>query len=216
MEVQYILDEGCKQMGLLLEEEKIQQLLIYKDILIQWNQKMNLTAIEDEKEIIIKHFLDSLTCKLTKHLKDKGTMIDVGTGAGFPGIPLKILMPNMHLTLLDSLNKRINFLKEVCNEINLTDVTFIHGRAEDVGQDKRYREGYDYAVARAVAPLNVLVELCLPFVKTGGFFICQKGRRLQEELPQAEKAIALLGGSVIEMKEVQLPFSDIYSQHFSN
>lgn len=204
-----LLQEGCHQLGLKIEDKQIQQLLKYKDLLLEWNQKMNLTAITDEKEVIIKHFLDSLSCLKIEALKESGDMIDVGTGAGFPGIPLKVMLPNVKLTLLDSLSKRINFLKEVSLQLQLEEVNFLHGRAEDYGQDKTYREVYDYAVARAVAPLNVLVEYCLPFIKVGGFFICQKGKALQEELLEGEKAIKILGGRVVHKEEVSLPFSDI-------
>jgi 16S rRNA (guanine527-N7)-methyltransferase len=170
---------------------------------------MNLTAIEEEKEVVIKHFLDSISCGKVQQLKPIGKVIDVGTGAGFPGIPLKVIFPELKVTLLDSLNKRINFLKEVCLQLELKDVEFIHGRAEDFGQDKKHREVYDYAVARAVAPLNILVEYCLPFVKVGGFFICQKGKALDEELHEGKRAIEILGGKVVDQQHITLPFSDI-------
>ncbi|MCC5909531.1 MAG: 16S rRNA (guanine(527)-N(7))-methyltransferase RsmG [Clostridiaceae bacterium] len=209
MNLQQILEEGSRELGLTIGEEKSLQLLKYKDILLEWNKHMNLTAIEEEKDVMIKHFLDSISCTTTKYLKKEGTMIDVGTGAGFPGIPLKVVYPNLKLTLLDSLNKRINFLKEVCTQLQLGDVEFIHGRAEDYGQHKDYREKYDYAVARAVAPLNILVEYCIPFVKVGGYFICQKGKAMHEELGEAQKAIEVLGGKVVDKKEILLPFSDI-------
>lgn len=209
MDLQRILKEGSSQMGLEVSEKQIHQFLKYKEILLEWNQKMNLTAITEEKEVIIKHFLDSISCIKVDKLKNSGKIIDVGTGAGFPGIPLKIIFPELKLTLLDSLNKRINFLKEVCLQLELQDVEFIHGRAEDYGQDKDYRGAYDYAVARAVAPLNVLVEYCLPFVKTGGYFICQKGKALDEELLEAEKAIKVIGGKVVDKKAIPLPFSEI-------
>ncbi|SNS54377.1 16S rRNA m(7)G-527 methyltransferase [Anaerovirgula multivorans] len=209
MELKKLLQEGSIELGAQIEEKQIHQLLKYKDILLEWNQKMNLTAIEEEKEVIIKHFLDSISCVKIEQLRNNGKLIDVGTGAGFPGIPLKVIFPQLKLTLLDSLNKRINFLKEVCLQLQLEEVEFIHGRAEDYGQEKRYRETYDYAVARAVAPLNILVEYCLPFVKVGGYFICQKGKALQEELLEAEKAIKVLGGKIVDKEDITLPFSDI-------
>lgn len=209
MDLKNLLQEGSTQLGAHIEENQIQQLLNYKDILLEWNQKMNLTAIEEEKEVIIKHFLDSISCVKINQLKGNGKIIDVGTGAGFPGIPLKVIFPQLKLTLLDSLNKRINFLKEVCLQLQLEEVEFIHGRAEDFGQNKQHREAYDYAVARAVAPLNILVEYCLPFVKVGGYFICQKGKALHEELQEAEKAIKILGGKVADKQDITLPFSDI-------
>ncbi|QUH19348.1 16S rRNA (guanine(527)-N(7))-methyltransferase RsmG [Alkaliphilus sp. B6464] len=209
MELKDILKDGSKEMNVEITDHQVDQLIKYKDILLEWNQKMNLTAIEEEKEVMIKHFLDSLSCIQTKYLKTEGRMIDVGTGAGFPGVPLKIALPNIELTLLDSLKKRIGFLEEVCRETNLTNVEFLHGRAEDFGQDKAHREKYDYAVSRAVAALNVLVEYCLPFVKVGGYFICQKGPGLIEELPEAKNAIKILGGEVVDQIVVDLPFSDI-------
>lgn len=209
MELKDILKDGAESLNIEITNSQIDQLIKYKDILLEWNQKMNLTAIEEEKDVMIKHFLDSLSCIQSKHLKKEGKMIDVGTGAGFPGVPLKIALPNMELTLLDSLRKRISFLEEVCTETKLGQVDFVHGRAEDIGQSKEHREKYDYAVSRAVAALNVLVEYCLPFVKVGGYFICQKGPQIIEELPEAEKAIKILGGEVIEQISVDLPFSDI-------
>lgn len=209
MELKDILKEGAQGLNIEITDAQINQLIKYKDILLEWNQKMNLTAIEEEKDVMIKHFLDSLSCIQSKYLKREGKMIDVGTGAGFPGVPLKIALPGIELTLLDSLRKRINFLEEVCAETKLEQVDFVHGRAEDIGQSKDYREKYDYAVSRAVAALNVLVEYCLPFVKVGGYFICQKGPQIIEELPDAEKAIKVLGGEVVEQISVDLPFSDI-------
>ncbi len=209
MEAKDLLKEGCNQFNISISEEQISQFFEYKRILLEWNEKMNLTAIEEERDIVIKHFLDSITCCLIEELKGSGSIIDVGTGAGFPGIPLRIMLPEIKLTLLDSLNKRINFLKEVCDELKLSEVSFVHGRAEDMGQSKLYREKFDYAVARAVAPLNVLAEYCLPFVRVGGYFICQKGPQLEEEMKGAKKAISILGGEVIKQEIIKLPFSDI-------
>lgn len=208
MELKKILKDGSEEMNIEITDSQIDQFIKYKDILLEWNQKMNLTAITEEKEVMIKHFLDSLSCIQTKYLKDEGKMIDVGTGAGFPGIPLKIALPNIELTLLDSLKKRIGFLEEVCAELNLNKVEFVHGRAEDFGQNKDYREKYEYVVSRAVAALNTLVEYCLPFVKVGGYFICQKGPQLIEEIPEAKKAIQVLGGEIVDQIPVDLPFSD--------
>lgn len=156
MELKDILKEGAQGLNIEITDAQINQLIKYKDILLEWNQKMNLTAIEEEKDVMIKHFLDSLSCIQSKYLKREGKMIDVGTGAGFPGVPLKIALPGIELTLLDSLRKRISFLEEVCAETKLGQVDFVHGRAEDIGQSKDYREKYDYAVSRAVAALNVL------------------------------------------------------------
>lgn len=209
MELNAMLKEGSREFGIELTEKQIQQFMTYKDVLLEWNQKMNLTAIEDEKEIIIKHFLDSLSCVKSGVIKPTGKFIDVGTGAGFPGIPLKIIFPNIDLTLLDSLNKRIGFLKEVGNQLGLDDIEYVHGRAEDFGQNRDYREKFDYALARAVAPLNILLEYCLPFVKVEGYFICQKGKQLSEELEESNKALKVLGGEIVDKIEVPLPFSDI-------
>ena len=209
MDAKELLRDGCSQFNISISDKQLEQFFEYKRILLEWNQKINLTAIEEEKEVVIKHFLDSISCLLMKELSGKGSLIDVGTGAGFPGIPIKIMQPEIKLTLLDSLNKRINFLQEVCNQIKLSNVSFVHGRAEDIGQNKIYREKFDFAVARAVAPLNVLSEYCLPFVKVGGYFICQKGPQLEEEMKEAKKAISILGGEVIYQEIVSLPFSDI-------
>jgi len=209
MDLNSMLKEGSSKLGVDLSQKQIEQFMTYKDVLLEWNQKMNLTAIEDEKEIIIKHFLDSISCVKSGALLSEGKVIDVGTGAGFPGIPLKIISPNIQLTLLDSLNKRIGFLKEVGNQLGINDIEYVHGRAEDEGQNKDHREKYDFAVARAVAPLNVLLEYCLPFVKVGGHFICQKGNKLNEELEESKAALRVLGGEVITQIEVPLPFSDI-------
>ncbi|MCT4605882.1 MAG: 16S rRNA (guanine(527)-N(7))-methyltransferase RsmG [Marinisporobacter sp.] len=204
-----ILQEGSKELGLTLNEEQIDQFLKYKDLLIEWNEKMNLTAITDEKEVMIKHFLDSLCCMSLPFIKENDKVIDVGTGAGFPGIPINIYYPNVNLTLLDSLNKRIKFLQEVCENVGLKAVDFEHGRAEDFGQNKNFREKYDIVVARAVAQLNILCEYCLPFVRVGGYFICQKGPNIDEEMKTAQKSIEVLGGKFVEKKDIKLPFSHI-------
>ncbi|HZX21086.1 MAG TPA: 16S rRNA (guanine(527)-N(7))-methyltransferase RsmG [Clostridia bacterium] len=203
-----ILKHGTKEMNIEISHSQAEQFIKYKDILLEWNQKMDLTTITEDKEIIIKHFLDSLSCIQTKYLKNEGKMIDVGTGAGFPGIPLKIILPDIKLTLLDSLKKRIGFLEEVCSELGLNGIEFIHGRAEDFGQNESYREKYKYVVSRAVAALNVLTEYCLPFAQVGGHFICQKGPKLIEEIKDAQKAIKVLGGEIVEQIKTELPFSD--------
>lgn len=204
-----ILTEGAAKLGLTLSEYQVNQLVKYKDLLLEWNEKMNLTAITDEKEVMIKHFLDALSCATVGQINENAKIIDVGTGAGFPGIPLKIYFPNVTLTLLDSLNKRINFLKTVCESIGLKNIQFVHGRAEDFGINKQHREQYDIAVARAVAELNVLSEYCLPFVRVGGYFVCQKGPSIHEEIERGKKAIEALGGRIVDRKDVVLPFSEI-------
>ena len=191
--------------GVTINEDKLKKFFIYKESIIEWNKKINLTAITDEKEIILKHFVDSLT--ISKQCEAK-TIIDIGTGAGFPGIPLKILNDDSEITLLDSLNKRIAFLNEMIKELELKKVQTIHGRSEDVAKQKDYREKYDVAVSRAVAPMNILVEYMLPFVKIGGKCICMKGANI-DELEESKKAIDILGGKILSIEEIILPNSDI-------
>lgn len=204
-----ILKNGLNELNIAIDDIKIDKFEKYKDLLIEWNKNINLTAIEDEKEIYIKHFIDSVSTLTTGYIKNTDKIIDVGTGAGFPGIPLKLCIDNLNLTLLDSLNKRINFLKEVCASINLESVEFIHGRAEDFGQDINYREKYDIATARAVAGLPILLELCVPFIKLGGYFICLKGPSLNEELKESKKAMEVLGVEFVEKIDIGLPYTDI-------
>ncbi|WP_432662094.1 16S rRNA (guanine(527)-N(7))-methyltransferase RsmG [Wukongibacter baidiensis] len=203
-----ILKQGGQELGLDIDERMIDRFIKYKDLLIEWNKKINLTGITEDKEIMIKHFLDSLACMLTGVVRNDSKIIDVGTGAGFPGIPLKVFNENIDLTLLDSLNKRIKYLQTVCDELELSQVEFLHGRAEDYGRDKDYREKYDIAVARAVAELSVLCEYCLPFVKVNGYFIALKGPKAQDEIGKAKKALSILGGEIVDTLNVNLPFSD--------
>ena len=178
----------------------------YLELLQEWNNKINLTAITEKEEIELKHFYDSLT--ISKYIKSGSSLIDVGTGAGFPGIPLKIKDESIKLTLLDSLNKRLIFLEEVEKELELKNVVNIHGRAEDYGKDKKYREKYDYATSRAVARLSVLVEYLLPFVKVGGYCICMKGPNIEEEIKDSEKAIRVLGGEIEKIDNFKLENDD--------
>lgn len=175
----------------------------YEKILLEWNEKINLTAITDEKEIYLKHFYDSLTVTKFIRLKDQ-KIIDIGTGAGFPGVPLKIFDDNLEITLVDSLNKRVNFLNEVIKELNLSKVNTIHGRAEELGNDENYREKYDIAISRAVAKMNVLAEFLLPFVKVGGYAIFMKGANSKEEFEEAKKTINILGGKVEKIENFYL------------
>lgn len=168
----------------------------YYQMLIGWNEKINLTAITEESDVAIKHFLDCISIFKSDVIKSGSKIIDIGTGAGFPGLPMKIYDKTLDITLLDSLNKRINFLNEVISQLNLDSVTTLHGRAEDFGINKEHREKYDFCVSRAVANLATLSELCLPFVKVGGYFIAMKGPKADEELEAAKKAIKLLGGQV--------------------
>lgn len=193
-------------LNLKLDDSQIKNFYDFMNLLIEKNKVMNLTGITEPKEVILKHFIDSLT--VLKYINENDNIIDVGTGAGFPGIPLKIAENSLEITLLDSLNKRINFLNEVIEKINLNKVKTIHGRAEDFGQDFKYREKYDVAVSRAVAPLNVLLEYMLPFVKVGGKCICMKGSNCDEEIENSRKAIEILGGKIEEIKKFNLPNSD--------
>ena len=200
-----LLKKGITEFNIDVDEKMIDDFSIYREILVEWNQKMNLTGIEDEKEVFIKHFLDSVSIFKNGYIKDNMKVIDVGTGAGFPGLPMKIAKRSLDVTLLDSLNKRINFLQEVCKKIYIDDVEFIHGRAEDFGQDENYREQYDIATARAVAGLPVLMEFCVPFVKVGGYFICLKGPNADLELEESKKAMETFGVKFIEKIDIKLP-----------
>lgn len=196
-----------KKLDIEIDATKAQKFITYKNILVEWNKVMNLTGITEDKEVVIKHFADSVTVLNTIDFKEK-SVIDVGTGAGFPGLPLKITEPSIKLTLLDSLTKRLNFLEEVCHNIN-TDAEFVHARAEELGQDENYREKYDIAVSRAVAPLNVLAEFDLPFVKVGGLMVALKGPGAYDEVKTAEKALKELGGEIEKVEEVVLPNTDL-------
>ena len=190
-----------------MNNEQAEKFYKYMKLLIEWNEKINLTAITEENEIILKHFIDSLT--VLKYINQTDRIIDVGTGAGFPGIPIAIMMPNTKITLLDSLNKRINFLNDAIKELELKNIETIHSRSEDCGKDISKRENYDIALARAVANLATLSEYLLPFVKIGGKMICMKGSEVEEELKNADFAIKELGGEITLKDEFYLPDSDI-------
>ena len=181
---------------------------LYYEILTDWNSKMNLTAITDKDEVWLKHFEDSLSLEQMIDLNKVDTVIDVGTGAGFPGIPLKIVYPHLRLTLLDSLDKRVRFLDNVINQLGLQDVEAVHGRAEDMARQEDYREKFDLCVSRAVAALPVLTELCVPFVKVGGFFVSYKAERAAEEIESSKAAIDLLGATIGDIKEFRLSGTD--------
>ena len=189
-----------------LPESKIRQFYMYMEQLIEWNQKINLTAIVEEGEVIDKHFIDSLT--ISQYLEDNQKIIDVGTGAGFPGIPLKIARENLNIDLLDSLNKRINFLNEIIDKLQLKNIRAIHSRAEDAAMKKEQREVYDVAVSRAVANLPVLLEYLLPFVAVGGKCICMKGINIEEEVNNSKKALKELGGEIEKIDKFQLSNTD--------
>lgn len=196
----------AKQIEIELTKEQIEKYYNYMSLLLEWNEKINLTAIIEPREIILKHFVDSLT--IAKYIKDDEKLIDVGTGAGFPGIPLSIVKENTDIVLLDSLNKRINFLQEVKENLKLENIKTIHGRAEEFGKNKKEREKYDIATSRAVAPLNILLEYLLPLVKVGGRAICMKGSNI-EEVENAKNALEILGGKIEKIEEITLPNSDI-------
>ena len=203
-------EKDLKALGVELSPEQIQQFLTYYEMLVEWNEVMNLTAITEYEEVMKKHFVDSLSLVQTFDVSKKVSVIDVGTGAGFPGLALKIAYPNMKVTLLDSLNKRINFLNAVIEKLGLTDVETVHGRAEDFAKPGKLREKFDLCVSRAVANLTTLSEYCLPFVKVGGEFISYKSEKITEEMENAKKAISLLGGKFDRSKDFYLPDSDIY------
>ncbi len=204
-----LLKDGLTELHIDHDPSLLSDYAIYKDLLVDWNQRMNLTGITETKDVYIKHFLDSLSAFTVDVFSEGCKVIDVGTGAGFPGLPMAILNRSIQMTLLDSLNKRVHFLEAVAQSIGLNNVECIHGRAEDFGQNEQFRELYDVAVSRAVAHLSVLSEYVLPFVKVGGVFLALKGPNVTTELEEAGKALALLGGVVKEVKMVQLPFTDI-------
>lgn len=204
MNVKELLASGCSEFNVSLDD-KIDIFIKYKDLLLDWNNRINLTSITKEDEIIVKHFIDSIGVLKFVDLTNK-KIIDIGTGAGFPGIPLKIVNNSIDMTLLDSLNKRILFLKELVKELNLKNIQIIHGRAEDYGQNPKFREKYDICISRAVATLSVLSEYCLPFVKIGGHFISLKGPNIEQEIKEAEKAISVLGGKIEKIENFNLPY----------
>lgn len=201
-EFKIILEKKAQEIGIVLQEKQINQFYQYMNLLLEWNQKMNLTAITDPKEIIEKHFIDSLT--IAKYIKPGRCVLDLGTGAGFPGIPLKIYREDLELILVDSLNKRIGFLNEVVHQLALKDIETVHGRAEELGKNKIYREKFDIVTSRAVANLSTLSEYLLPFLKEKGLAICMKGPDVEEEIAQAKKAIEILGGKLKEVEKFTL------------
>lgn len=203
-----LLKTSAEKMGIELSQNQLEKFDLYKKLLLEWNEKMNLTAITDDEGIAIKHFADSISVLPLIENKN-ASLIDVGTGAGFPGIPLKIANDGFKVTLLDSLNKRITFLEEVKKELGITNLECIHSRAEDGGRNADLREKFDYCVSRAVARLSVLSEYCMPFVAVGGYFISLKGPDATEELTEAQKAISVLGGKVEKVVEITIPESDL-------
>lgn len=195
-----------KEIFIDLNEKQIKMFYDYMNVLIEWNNNINLTSITEPNDVILKHFIDSLTAH--KYVKN-ASVIDVGTGAGFPGIPLKILDEKIEITLLDSLNKRINFLNEVIEKLELENIETIHGRVEEIARNKEYRENFDIAVSRAVAPLNVLLEYMIPLVKVGGKCVCMKGSNAEEEIEQSANALKRLNAEIEQVESFELPGTDI-------
>lgn len=204
-----MLLKGAREYDIELSDAQIDAFIKYKDMLKEWNEKINLTAITDDNEIITKHFIDSISILKSGVIKENMSLIDVGTGAGFPGIPLKIIMPSLRVVLLDALNKRVNFLNTVINEINLKNISVVHGRAEDFARNASYRERFGIATARAVANMMVLSEYCLPFVKVGGFFVAMKGPAADDEVAMSSNAIGTLGGKFRGIIETVIPGEEL-------
>ena len=204
-----ILEEGCRELGITLDEIQKKQFTDFYEYLVEKNKVMNLTGITEFQEVLIKHFLDSLACVKAVDMSRIKRIMDIGTGAGFPGVPLKIAFPHLEACLLDSLKKRVNFLEETFQMLKLENITAIHGRAEEYAKNKQYRETYDLCVSRAVSNLATLSEYCLPYVKTGGYFISYKSGTVQEEVEQAQIAVKILGGKIQDVVYFQLPDSEI-------
>lgn len=204
-----IMKKSADHLKLPFDEVQYDQFMQYKSLLKEWNEKVNLTAITEDGEIISKHFIDSIQAFQFDGLNEAETLIDVGTGAGFPGLPIKIMKPEIRITLLDSLNKRLNFLRAVSEDLKLENVELVHSRAEDGARKPEYRDSFDVAVSRAVANLTLLTELCLPYVKVGGHFIALKGPAVEQEIRDAEYAVKVLGGKITEVKEVQIEGTDL-------
>ncbi len=204
-----LLLQGANALGLSIGSNQWEQFAAYSALLKEWNEKMNLTAIVDDDGIAIKHFLDSILPLAHIDFPEGASLADVGTGAGFPGLPIKIVRPDFQVTLIDALNKRVKFLETVCDALHLSGVSCIHGRAEDLGKDKDYREQFDVLTSRAVANLKVLCEYCLPFVKVGGVFVALKAQEVEEELLTAKPMIGTLGGKVEQVIDAPLPQTDM-------
>lgn len=203
------LNEYIQKIGIELSQDKIDKLIKYYELLVEKNKVMNLTAITEYKDVVIKHFADSISIIKAVNMSEVTNIIDIGTGAGFPGMVLKIVFPDVKITLLDSLNKRVNFLNEVITELQLKDINAIHGRAEDYAHNDTYREKYDLCVSRAVANLSTLSEYCIPYVKVGGKFVSYKAGECEEEINNAKKAVNMLGGKIEDTVDFILPETDI-------
>lgn len=204
-----IFENKLNALGITLTDIQKQQFEQFYELLVEWNKVMNLTGITEYEEVNEKHFIDSLSLVKAIEVNEVETVIDIGTGAGFPGIPLKIVFPHLKVVLLDSLNKRINFLNTVITELDLKEIKTIHGRAEDYAKQSEYREEFDLCVSRAVANLSTLSEYCLPYVKVGGMFIPYKSGEIDEEIQQAGNAISILGGKIDNVIKFQLPGTEV-------
>lgn len=207
IEFDKLMNKYAKEFEIMFNEKQLEQFYKYMNLLIEWNKNINLTAIVEPEEIILKHFIDSLT--INKYIKKCASFVDIGTGAGFPGVPIKIYRPDVEVVLVDSLNKRINFLNEVIKKLELEDIETIHNRVEEFGKNKKYREKYDVVTARAVANLSVLSEYLIPLAKINGKAICMKGNNIKEEYNDSKRAIEILGGKITKIDEFKLPCSDI-------
>lgn len=204
-----LLELGIKELNIEYTQNQIDMFMKYYELLVEKNKVMNLTAITDLNEVMVKHFLDSVLISNVINLSDYYNLIDIGTGAGFPGIPLKILFPHLKVTLVDSLNKRLNFLNEVIDELQLKNIITVHGRAEDLGHNVLYRQKYDLCVSRAVANLSTLSEYCIPFICKNGIFVSYKSSGSDEEVLFSESAVKILGGKIVKQKKVILPMSEM-------
>lgn len=209
-ELSNLLKDASAELGISLSNRQIEQFIQYKDILLDYNQRINLTAITDEHDVILKHFADCIALIKPSAFNGDEAIIDIGSGAGFPAIPLKIALPNIKLTIVDSLNKRITFLQLLVEKLELSNVECIHSRAELLGKNNKYRENFDICTSRAVAYLPTLSEYCIPFVRKGGFFLAMKGaNNIKEELDESLGTITTLGGKYIKLEEYTIPFTDI-------
>lgn len=204
-----LMNEACERVGMEFNEEKYNKFMLYKDLLKEWNEKINLTAITEDEAIVKKHFIDCINAFELEEFKSAKTIIDVGTGAGFPGLPLAIMRDDVQITLLDALNKRINFLNIVINSLGLKNVKTIHARAEEGSRQKELREKFDIATSRAVANMSMLSEFCMPYVKIKGYFIPLKGPSIEEELENGKNAVKILGGEIKEVREVKVEDTDL-------
>jgi 16S rRNA (guanine527-N7)-methyltransferase len=204
-----LMSKSAEDVGLQLTKEQYEKFIIYMRLLQEWNEKVNLTAIVEDEDVIKKHFIDSIKAFKREEFKKAKTLIDVGTGAGFPGLPIAIMKSDIKVTLLDSLNKRVNFLNTVIDKLELTNISTIHSRAEDGARDSKLREKFDIATSRAVANMSVLSEFCLPYVKVGGSFIALKGPSVDQEIKESAGAIRILGGELLDICEVNIEDTEL-------